>query len=128
MMTGCDPSFWQWLNDAGRDGGQDGAVDAAVEAGGPSCGNEAMLDVDYDKSLGIDCNSVRAALAQRRGAEVTAELDRRAAAMRSSFRRCCVSREQLVVHRRPWQQQESSNDPEDLSKNKLAKLSELWNL
>jgi hypothetical protein len=115
LLSGCDPTFWQWLNDAGRDAAtRDSSVDAATDSGGPTCADESALDLEYDKRMDIDCNAVRSALVERRGAAVSAELARRAAAMRASFTRCCVSREQLVLHRRPFQGQGLPTDPDVL--------------
>ncbi len=112
-LCGCDPTFWQWPNNSGLDGSlPDAAADAAAQAGGPTCADENSLDVEYDKRLGVDCNAVRTALVVRRGVVVTAELARRAAAMRASFSRCCVSREELVLHRRPFQGQGLPTDPD----------------
>jgi len=55
-----------------------------------------VLDLAYDKLMGIDCNDVRASIAARRTATQRENVATMAALMHNAVRRCCVSREQLV--------------------------------
>lgn len=81
-------------------------LEVPVDGGGapaerPECDDDEALDREYDKRLGIDCNAVRAAVDARRTPEQRAANQRLVDHLRTTLRRCCVSREQLVQRLRP---------------------------
>jgi hypothetical protein len=67
----------------------------------PECEDDEALDREYDKRLSIDCDAVRAAVDARRTPEQRAANQRLVDRLRTTLRRCCVSREQLVQRLRP---------------------------
>jgi hypothetical protein len=80
-------------------GGGDSAVDAAVDAPDAqvvSCADDEALDLQYDKSMDINCSAVRAAVDARRSPADRLQVAALAESMRNNLPRCCVSRAQLV--------------------------------
>ncbi len=83
--------------DASRDGAQ---TDVVLEGGFANCVDDEALDLDYDKAMGIDCNEVRAAIDARRTPRERESVSQMARVTHDNVRRCCVSREQLVLFMR----------------------------
>ncbi len=86
----------------GGDSGRDAATDAR-DASYASCVDDEVLDTEYDKQLGIDCNAVRLEIERRRSPEEKDDIASMATLMHNSVRRCCVSRSRLVEFMRPPQ-------------------------
>lgn len=79
----------------GSDAGRDASADVRDGAAPVACVDDEVLDFEFDRSMGIDCAAVRAAIDRRRKPEERAVV---ANTLRQMHRvqRCCVSRQTLI--------------------------------
>ncbi len=100
-VTHCQPAQ-QWWSNHRRDAGLlDVQVDVMLPDAAVACVDDEALDVEYDKAMEIQCESVRTAIANRRAVGEQEVIDLQVARLRSQVLRCCVSRSALVAEIRP---------------------------